>query len=216
LSGQRVLRQVNLDPNLRTAASLAPELHQTLRWCEQFDCRPHFLSIADGPGSFTGLRIGVTTAKTLSYALGLPLVAVDALASIAAATLHQNPRVESLCVATDAYRGQVFVGTFSTAELLPPVDSVPAGWTAHPPSVRVLDRSQWKSMLEGLPAETGIAGDPKPLGARADNRLERDCDAAGVGLLGIRAAAIGAFVDPLRLVPRYLRMSAAEEKAAGR
>jgi hypothetical protein len=35
----------------------------------------------------------------------------------------------------------------------------------------------------------------------------------GVGLLGIRAATIEAFADPLLLVPRYMRMSAAEEKA---
>lgn len=157
----------------------------------------------------------MTTAKTLSYALDLPLVAVDALASIAAATLHQNPQAESLCVATDAYRGQLFVGTFTRAEILPPVDLIPADWTAHSPSVKVLGESQWKSLLGNLPDQTKFAGDIKILRDLADDRLERDCDAVGVGLLGIRAAALGAFVDPLRLVPRYLRMSAAEEKAAG-
>lgn len=210
-----MLGQFNLDPERRTAASLAPQLDQTLRWCERADHRPQFVSIADGPGSFTGLRIGVATAKTLSYALDLPLVAVDALAAIAAATLHKHPGAPSLCVATDAYRGQVFVGTFEAAELLPSVDSVPADWTAHPPSVKVLSGPEWNQLLGNLPSHTRFAGDLKPLRDRIHDRLDRDCDAVGVGLLGIRAAARGAFVDPLGLVPRYLRMSAAEEKAAG-
>ena len=213
LLGERPIRQVNLDPERRTAATLAPELDQTLRWCEDQGHPPRFLSIADGPGSFTGLRIGVTTAKTLSYALKLPLVAVDSLAAIAAAALHRNPSVDALRVATDAYRGQCFVGTFTRGQLLPTLDSVPIAWSGHPASVRVIDGLAWRYLRNSLSRGTPFAGDAKPWADRADERLPRDCDAVGVGLLGVRAAAIEAFADPLHLVPRYLRMSAAEEKA---
>ena len=132
LSGQRVLRHANLPATPRTASTLAPELDQTLRWCREHDHRPQFVSVADGPGSFTGLRIGVTTAKTLCYALNLPLVPVDSLAAIAAAAMHEHPRIESLCVAINAYRGQVFTGTFARSEILPSFDSLPAGWSPIP------------------------------------------------------------------------------------
>lgn len=216
LLGQRLLRQSNLDPKSRSAATLAPALRETLLWCDQSDHRPQFLSVADGPGSFTGLRIGVTTAKTLSYALELPLVSVDSLAAIAAASFSKNLMVQSLWVAIDAYRGQVFTGTFSREQLLPPVESVPEDWTAHPSSVRVLDRAQWGERIADLPVGTKLAGDGKLLGETVEDRVERECDAVGVALLAIRAAATGGFIDPLGLVPRYLKASAAEETAARR
>ncbi len=222
LSGSQVLRQANLDPFSRTAATLAPAIEETFRWCGERNHKPELISIADGPGSFTGLRIGVTTAKTLSYALDLPLVAVDSLAAIAAAAFQSNPAVGSLLVAIDAYRGQIFTGSFQRKELLPPIDSsggdsrvsIPDDWTAHPSSVRIVSASQWVELLRDLPPNFCFAGDRKPLGDLENERIARGCDAIGVGLLAIRAAMQGAFTDPIRLVPRYLRASAAEEKAS--
>ena len=82
--GEQVLEWTNLGDDRRTAASLAPQLSLTLEHCHRLGRPLSLISVADGPGSFTGLRIGVTTAKTLSYAIGLPLVAVDSLATIAA------------------------------------------------------------------------------------------------------------------------------------
>ena len=208
-----MLRQTNLDPSHRSAATLAPALDQTLRWCRESDQPPRFVSVADGPGSFTGLRISVTTAKSLCYALDLPLIAVDSLAAIAAAAMHCQPSVESILVAIDAYRGQVFAGSFTRDELLPDLDSIPDGWTGHPASVQVLDSVPWGDLLSGKPASTAIAGDAKPFDQVAAERIDRQCDAVGVGLLAIRAAAAEQFIDPLSLVPRYLKPSAAEEKA---
>lgn len=213
LLGQRVLQQTNLDASRRSAATLAPALEQTLGWCRESNHRLRFVSVADGPGSFTGLRIGVTTAKSLCYALDLPLVSVDSLAAVAAAAMHDDRSADTVLVAIDAYRGQVFAGQFTRAALLTPMESIPANWTAHPLGVRVLSHSAWQAMLRARPASAAIAGDEKPLGELAGSRIDRECDAIGVGLLAIRAAAVGAFIDPLKLVPRYLRPSAAEEKA---
>jgi tRNA threonylcarbamoyladenosine biosynthesis protein TsaB len=214
LLGEQVLRQTNLDPTRRTAATLAPAIDQTLQWCRQSGYRPGFVSVADGPGSFTGLRIGVTTAKSLSYALDLPLVSVDSLAAIAAVSFQHNPHVESLLVILDAYRGQVFAAELGRKELFPPWDAIPADWTAHPPSTRVLTNSQLKSLVCDLPPQTRLVGDIKPVENFSHERIDRQCDAVGVGLLAIRAAANAAFIDPLSLIPRYFRVSAAEEKAA--
>ncbi len=213
LSGQRVLRQVNLDPQKRTAAMLAPAIEQLLRWCRDQDLELHFVAVADGPGSFTGLRIGVTTAKALSYALGLSLVGVDSLAAVAAAAFGDSPDCHSLLVGLDAYRSQVYCGTFDRSELLPPINAIPKSWTPHPDSVRVATNLDWSACLARRAAETQITGDAKLLGPLADQRVDRHCDAIGVGMLGIRAAVSGKFVDPMRLVPRYLKLSAAEEKS---
>lgn len=214
MRGIELLRYINLSPTQRTAASLAPEVDRTLHWCRQNNRMPDFLSVADGPGSFTGLRIGVTTAKSLSYATGWPLVAVDSLGSIAAAAWFTQPDIEQMTVVLDAYRNQVYRGSFVRSELLPDLDSVPSPWTAHPSSVEVLGNPQWQQEIALLPANAGLAGDCKPLGDRASSAVQRQCDAIGTGLLGIRAAMKQDWTDPLQLVPRYLKPSAAEEKLA--
>lgn len=216
LRGQRIIRKVNLNPDQRSAATLAPVLQGILKWCKQTHQNPSFISVADGPGSFTGLRIGVTTAKTLCYALELPLVSVDSLAAIAAAAFHTNPSCQAIWAVIDAYRGQVFHGRFERPGLLPDAASVPDDWTAHPQTIEVIGQKRWETQLEQKPPQIGLAGDPKPLGARSANALQRDCDAIGVGLLALRAASLGQFSDPMQLVPRYLKVSAAEEKMSER
>jgi tRNA threonylcarbamoyladenosine biosynthesis protein TsaB len=65
------------------------------------------VSVASGPGSYTGLRIGVSTAKGLCYALNIPLVAVDALYSLAAIAADKYPD-SNLCPLIDARRMEVF------------------------------------------------------------------------------------------------------------
>lgn len=65
------------------------------------------ISVASGPGSYTGLRIGVSTAKGLCYALSIPLIAVDSLLSLA--TIAANTYKEKkLCAMIDARRMEVF------------------------------------------------------------------------------------------------------------
>lgn len=65
--------------------------------------------VAHGPGSYTGVRIGVTTAKTLAFALDVPIVGVSTLEAFA-----QNGRFFSgfVCPFIDARRGQVYTGLY--------------------------------------------------------------------------------------------------------
>ena len=223
LRGQRVIRQTNLDPKTRTAATLAPEVDRQLRWCRESQNWPSLVSVADGPGSFTGLRIGVTTAKTLCYALDLPLVSVDSLAAISAAAMLEHSQAQKVWVCLDAYRGQVFAGKFDRSWLLPDIHAIPGDWTAHPAAVDVISLKAWCQWRTEKPADVLLAGDEKPLRSTegidsisAENDvLGRTCDAVGVGMLGLRAAMMNQSIDPLSLVPRYLKVSAAEEKLAG-
>ena len=71
------------------------------------------VSVASGPGSYTGLRIGVSTAKGLCYALEIPLIAVDSLISLA--TIANEKHVEmNLCALIDARRMEEFNGIYSS------------------------------------------------------------------------------------------------------
>lgn len=65
------------------------------------------ICVTSGPGSYTGLRIGVSTAKGLCYSLDKPLISVDALSSIAALA-QQKHSEKTICALIDARRMEVF------------------------------------------------------------------------------------------------------------
>lgn len=244
-----IIRAINLPETTRTAASLAVHLDDILKQHRDGSQPIELVSVADGPGSFTGLRIGVTTAKSLCYALKIPLIAVDSLAAVAASAFHQNPSAQSVCVGLDAYRQQVFAGRFRRKALLDSPERLSATWTPHPSEAQVLSASQWEAYLSDIGKPKGptpssdpagpswntapgfsshpnglaaastapeiwfAAGDDKPFQQSKLPMLSRQCDAIGVGLLAWRAFRLGITTDPIALVPRYLKPSAAEEQA---
>jgi tRNA threonylcarbamoyladenosine biosynthesis protein TsaB len=67
--------------------------------------------VGAGPGSFTGLRIGMATAKGIAFALGRPLWAVSSLAALASHALGDDPELVAVGV-LDARRGEVFAGAY--------------------------------------------------------------------------------------------------------
>ncbi len=71
------------------------------------------VSIASGPGSYTGLRIGVSTAKGLCYALNVPLISIDSLSSLAQIAQEKYSGI-NLCPVIDARRMEVYNTIFNT------------------------------------------------------------------------------------------------------
>ncbi|MCH2231565.1 MAG: tRNA (adenosine(37)-N6)-threonylcarbamoyltransferase complex dimerization subunit type 1 TsaB [Crocinitomicaceae bacterium] len=65
------------------------------------------VSVASGPGSYTGLRIGAATAKSLCYSLDIPLIAIDALTSLSEIAVLKHPNT-NLCALIDARRMEVY------------------------------------------------------------------------------------------------------------
>ncbi|MCJ8208930.1 tRNA (adenosine(37)-N6)-threonylcarbamoyltransferase complex dimerization subunit type 1 TsaB [Mucilaginibacter sp. RS28] len=84
------------------------------------------VAISKGPGSYTGLRIGVSTAKGICFALDKPLIAVDTLAAMAGGAISEfQTRFKSdalLCPMIDARRMEVYTALFDTSgKMLKPV-----------------------------------------------------------------------------------------------
>jgi tRNA threonylcarbamoyladenosine biosynthesis protein TsaB len=203
LSGN-LLEQKELDFSQRTAQSLAPGMRSLL---EQVGWQPvdvDLVAVTVGPGSFTGLRVGVATAKTFAYATGAGLLGVDTLETIATAAPADVP---ALWAAVDAQRGEVVARSFHRAE---------DGWLRACGSAKLIDARQW---LCGLPAGTVITGSVlRKLVAQIPAHLtvlDEQCwfaTAANLARLAHRDYLAGRRDDLWQLVPHYSRRSAAEEK----
>jgi tRNA threonylcarbamoyladenosine biosynthesis protein TsaB len=78
------------------------------------------VSVSSGPGSYTGLRIGVSTAKGLCFGLSIPLIAVPSLLSLISLAKERHPTT-TICAMFDARRMEVFrqVVDVNGLELLP-------------------------------------------------------------------------------------------------
>jgi len=71
------------------------------------------IAVSKGPGSYTGLRVGVSTAKGLCYALDIPLLAINTLESLAHETIkNNNIQKANFCAMLDARRMEVYCAVF--------------------------------------------------------------------------------------------------------
>lgn len=212
----------------RAARSLIPEIQRLMGEMGVTIDAIRQISIASGPGSFTGLRIGVTTAKTLGFAWKVPVIAVDSVASIAAAAFCAKADAQRIAVGIDAFRGQVFCGIFDRQMLLPDWElSVSQGqeadtpWTAFPKEVISLPKEKFLAEIAKQPDTTSWCGEAKVFAAAGKDPAEIIGDpkwiatidiAVGVAVLADQAARRSLVSDPMTLVPHYLKLSAAEEK----
>lgn len=95
------------------------------------------VAVSKGPGSYTGLRIGVSTAKGLCYALNIPLIAIETLKAMASgfrASADELNEKNRLCPMIDARRMEVYMSVFT-----------PDLETLEPVQARILDEQSFDS-----------------------------------------------------------------------
>jgi tRNA threonylcarbamoyladenosine biosynthesis protein TsaB len=193
------------DPQVRTAAGLAPLLRDVLSRTAWTLRDVRLISLPVGPGSFTGLRVGVTTAKTLAYALGCDVLGLDTLEVIARQTPSDVREVWSV---VDAQRQQVVARRFALSD---------AVWTACGEAA-IVDNDLFISNLGAGEAVTGaglkrIVG-KIPAGVTIVDEAHWMPRAETVGRLAYSKYQSGERGVLWQLVPQYFRPSAAEEKRA--
>jgi tRNA threonylcarbamoyladenosine biosynthesis protein TsaB len=89
---------------------IMPAIHTLMEDCDRVPGDLTKIVVAKGPGSYTGVRIGVTIAKTLAWALNIPLVGISSLEILASGVgRYFNGYVSPIF---DARRGQVYTGLY--------------------------------------------------------------------------------------------------------
>ncbi len=198
-----------LDEGRRQGRDLAPSVAELLAgqgW------KPRTITaviVSRGPGSYTGLRVGIMSAKAFAFATGCAVLAIDTFAAIAE---QAPPQVEALDVLADAQKDKVYVQSFRRGD---------AGWQTEKP-LAIEPFADW---LASRRAEAWVSG---PGLLRWEGQLpanvprvepeRREPQAESLLRLGLTRFRAGERDGVWGLEPLYLRPSSAEEqwRALGR
>lgn len=159
------------------------------------------VAVSQGPGSYTGLRIGVSTAKGLCYGLDIPLIAVSTLEAMALGMITTTPHPENavFCPMIDARRMEVYNAVFSShLKLINPVEAT------------VVDEDSFGNFLANHPVYFGGDGAAKCAQVLAHHGHARflsdfNPSARWVATLSERHFKDSVFTDIAYFEPYYLK-----------
>ncbi|MBP3637845.1 MAG: tRNA (adenosine(37)-N6)-threonylcarbamoyltransferase complex dimerization subunit type 1 TsaB [Clostridia bacterium] len=163
------------------------------------------IAVVTGPGSFTGVRIGVSTAKGLAHGAGKPCVAVDALEAMAAGTGEFSGII---CPIQDARAGQVYGAAFAAGEGRPErlMEDIPLKVEEYVAAIQSMG-DRFLFLGDGMPVQKAklqtLLGDAAVF-AQPQQAFLRPAAVAYLGSL------MEDEKDYLELMPMYLRAPNAE------
>jgi len=114
LEKTKLLAEVNIDSSSTHSERLLPSVDFILKTKGMNIQDIDGFALAAGPGSFTGIRIGLSTIKSFSYASGKPVAAVSTLKALAWKLHHPESRL--LCPLLDAKKGEIYAALFESKQ----------------------------------------------------------------------------------------------------
>ncbi len=230
--GPEVLAEYNFLHRMDLSQRLMPSIVGLLKDCKLEMSDLQAVGVSLGPGSFTGLRIGVVTAKTLAQTLGIPIAGIVTLDLLA----HQFDYLPDalVCPLIKVRKGEVYHALYRTTgggiERLTEYEAGPIGDVWECGSVGVWETGtpspcEGEGWGEGGPPSIFFCGDAVQanLSALREGLADRVIrtpqwlsypKASILGRLGVEKIEAGEASDPLALVPFYIRRSAPEMRLA--
>lgn len=210
---------------LQNAAMILPLIQQS---CQELGISPrdiHGVAVSIGPGSFTGLRIGVTLAKSFCFATGAKLIAVPTMPVMALNAPHDAKYVTPIL---DAKRDQVFAAVYRRQShkagaafdevIAPHLVHLPDLLAKSPRPLLVLGEGVKYHMQHLLAAgvEEGGSKDQGEESTKEGITIAPEelwyPKASNVVHLAQQLIERGAFADPFKLTPLYIRKPEAQER----
>jgi len=196
LDGVELSKQEAKTENFSHSENLNPFIEKVMALSDYKLSDLNAIAVGKGPGSYTGLRIGVSTAKGLCYGLDIPLIAIDSLESLA--NLYHAEKKQMICPMFDARRMEVYSAIYSND--LKVVQTVDAN---------VIDEHSFKEILNqnevvfiGPGAEKCM---PAIQHANAIFKLDIEVSASGMNTLSNLKFQNNEFEDLAYFEPFYLK-----------
>ncbi len=209
-SHRGLLAEARFGSQRRHSASIVPSIQHMLRLTSLNIRDVDFFSISIGPGSFTGLRVGLSTVKGLCFSTGKPVVALSSLEAFAHQFIHSS---YTICPLFDARKKEVYGALFRaqggeierlTEDSVSPVE-------------RIISMIKDKTLFAGTGTERYrdvIKRELSDMAVFAEGALMHPLPSA-LAWASMKKAQRGEFSDPATLTPLYIRPSEAELKRQG-
>ena len=209
MEGEHLLGEFYTNTGLTHSQTLLPMAEALLQNCGRTAQDVEAVAVAAGPGSFTGIRIGVAAAKGFAWGNQLPCYGVSTLEAMALQTGLSDGLI---CPVMDARRQQVYNALFRMEK----------GVLTRLTEDRAISLEELAGELQQYAEPIHLVGDGSVLTYETlraslpglilppEHRMHQR--AAGVALAAIQAAAKGATGDGAALQPNYLRLSQAERE----
>ncbi len=164
------------------------------------------IAVSIGPGSFTGLRIGLSTAKGLAFASSIPLVTVPTLRALALNAAGSLPQDTFILPLIDARRDELYGALYQGQEL---AELVPPSAFSVKDAEKVVSRRHPLAVLgdgaEKFVHYREISGVPPDDHVILVDPEKRKCSASSVGILGERLLREGSQADLASVEPLYVK-----------
>lgn len=209
--GDAVLAVRAMQGQRRYASLLVPAIGDICREAGVSPADISLIFVSHGPGSFTGLRLGITIARMLALGRDAQVVPVPTLEVVAQNALALSPRPSRVAVILDAKRNNVYAARFELTgdryvARSEPIEASPAGFLADQPAGCAV-------LGDGVPHHRAVVEASRLLVAPADMFAARP---EVVYRLGRDRLRQGLTVPARDLVPHYVRLPESEERWAAR
>ena len=201
---EKILAAYEINMGMTHSEGLVPQMDQLFQRTGIAKKELELIAVSRGPGSFTGLRIGLATAEAMAYGLQIPMIAVSTLEVLA-----YNLPVDNILLAPvlDAQKGNYYVALYEWHK----------GELQEVAPVTIMPGKELYGFLEQYNKETVLLGECDKLIIPENenislaplwNRLPRG---SAVALLGEKLHKVGGDMDYFGTEPFYIRKSEAEE-----
>ena len=209
----KLLREEFVNYKKTHSETLMPMVKQVLDACEKQIKQVNAIAVTIGPGSFTGLRIGLAAVKGMALALDIPVIGISTLEVMA----HNFSYTDALvCPLLDARKKEVYAGFFSVAQRYPQR----LGEDVASSPEKFVSAAQRLCQQEGKEQIILLGDGVYPYQSYFQEELGSNCLIAPTHLMLPRASALADLAesrakdenydDALSLRPVYLRLSEAE------
>ncbi len=203
LENDTVVASQTLLPGQRSAQYLAPMVRDLLASVNWKANDIQLVGVVQGPGSFTGLRVGIAFAKVFAYAAEAEIIAVNTL-DLLAENLPEE--VKKVSIALDAQRGQVIARNFNRNE---------AGFWVPEGEMKMLELDDWAELSEGSWLAGPVLAQKRKYLPENIRTVPEEFWLPSIEALGknvFRKYQEGERTDLWNLLPIYSRPAAAEER----